>query len=173
MSSSGDAVDGILAAWALERPDVDVSSIAVIGRVLEIAHRVDRNRQAVVAAHGSDLATLDVMTTLRRSGAPYELGVGELQRASLVTTGAITQRLDKIERARLVRRRVEPSDRRRVLVKLTADGHRLVDVLLVAVMDSERRLLAAFSTEEQDLLQALLRRWTVALTSGDTSRPMP
>jgi DNA-binding MarR family transcriptional regulator len=100
---------------------------------------------------------------MSRPGKPYRLTAGELQRRSLVTAGAITQRLDKLQAAGLIRRERDPVDRRIVHVTLTPRGHRLVDRVFAAIMEQEQRLLEPFTGEERTLLATLLRRWLVTL----------
>jgi DNA-binding MarR family transcriptional regulator len=154
-----DSVDVIEQAWRRERPDVDGSSIGIITRVWRLARVLDRARAEILAALGTDAVTLDALATLRRAGAPYRLTAGEMQRRSLVTAGAITQRLDKLERQGLVRREHDEKDGRVVHVLLTARGKRLVDGIFASLMDQEQRVLAPLTPEERARLTALLRRW--------------
>ncbi|WP_157868666.1 MarR family winged helix-turn-helix transcriptional regulator [Streptomyces caatingaensis] len=156
-----DHVDDIQSAWAAELPDLDVSSIGVIGRVLELARRLERHRALVLAELGTDFPTLDVISALLRSGPPYRLSAGTLQRASLVTAGAISQRLERVKAAGLVRRVVDPVDKRRTVVALTPAGKRLADRALRELMEREGSLLDVYTPEEHRQLTALMRRWTV------------
>ena len=154
-----DSVDAIEQAWRHERPEVDSSSIGIITRVWRLARLLERARSETLEVLGTDAGTLDALATLRRTGRPYRLTAGEMQRRSLVTAGAITQRLDKLEEAGLVRRERDQRDGRVVQVVLTARGRRLVDNVFVALMDQEQELLAPLTTQERDGLTVLLRRW--------------
>jgi DNA-binding MarR family transcriptional regulator len=152
-------VDGIEQAWRRERPDIDSGSIGIITRIWRLARFLDRARGDALAKLDTDPATLDALATLRRAGKPYRLTAGEMQRRSLVTAGAVTQRLDKLERAGLVRREGDDKDGRVVHVVLTVRGRRLVDRIFVELMDQEQALLAPFTREEREALMVLLRRW--------------
>jgi DNA-binding MarR family transcriptional regulator len=156
---SGDSVDAIRRAWARERPDVDSSSIGIVTRIWRLARALDRARAGTLEALGTDAATLDALATLRRAGPPYRLTAGELQRRSLVTSGAITQRLDRLEGTGLVRREPDDDDGRVVQVVLTPRGRRLVDRVFVALMEQEQGLLAPLSSAERTRLTATLRTW--------------
>jgi DNA-binding MarR family transcriptional regulator len=158
-----DIVDELQQAWKLERPDVDVSWIGVVGRVIGVARRLTLYRDRVLTEAGLDFPTLDIVTTLRRAGSPYVLPVGELQRASLVTAGAISQRLDRVEAAGLVRRYLDKDDRRRVYVGLTPDGAAVADRGLELLQEREAPLLRIFSRAEAQTLERLLKRWLLAL----------
>jgi DNA-binding MarR family transcriptional regulator len=154
-----DSVDNIEDAWLRERPDIDCSSIGVITRIWRLARHLERARAETLAALGTDASTLDALATLRRAGKPYRLTAGEMHRRSLVTAGAITQRLDKLEAARLVRRVRDRRDARVVHVTLTSRGRRLVDSVFVALMRQEQAILAPFTAGERRHLARLLRRW--------------
>ena len=156
-----DGVDAIEQAWRRERPDVDSGSIAIISRIWRLSRYLERSRAETLAILGTDPVTLDALATLRRAGTPYRLTAGEMQQRSLVSAGAITQRLDKLERADLVRRQRDANDRRVVHVQLTGKGRRLVDRIFKALMDHEENLLAALSPDDQDVLTEILRRWLV------------
>jgi DNA-binding MarR family transcriptional regulator len=154
---SEDAVDRLLAQWRRERPDVDPSPMAVIGRISRVARRVDLAQRATFARFDLDPPAFDVLATLRRSGAPFSLTAGDLMRTAMVTSGAITQRLDRLEGRGLVRRGPHPGDGRVVLVTLTDTGRTLVDRVLPDHLATEERLLAALSAEQRATLAGLLR----------------
>jgi DNA-binding MarR family transcriptional regulator len=154
-----DSVDLIEEAWRRERPDVDSSSIGIVTRIWRLGRFLDRARGVALAKLDTDAAKLDALATLRRAGKPYRLTAGEMQRRSLVTAGAVTQRLDKLERAGLVRREGDEEDGRVVHVVLMPRGRRAVDGIFVALMEQEQALLAPFSREEREVLTALLSRW--------------
>jgi DNA-binding MarR family transcriptional regulator len=159
MPVARDGVDAIEEAWRRERPDVDGSSIGIITRIWRLARFLDRARGDALAGLGTDSSTLDALATLRRAGRPYRLTAGEMQRLSLVTAGAITQRLDRLERAGLVRREGDERDGRVVHVVLTAHGRRLVDRIFVELMRQEQALLAPLTQQDRQTLVVLLRRW--------------
>jgi DNA-binding MarR family transcriptional regulator len=158
-----DRVEAVQAAWRRELPDVDVSSVAVVGRLLDVAHSVERIRAVALAAEGSDWATFDLLATLRRSGPPYRMSVGDLQRASLVTTGAVSQRVERAEQAGLVRRVPVPDDARKVAVELTVEGYRSAARLVRVVMAADRTLLENLDEAERAVLRDVLRSWGTAL----------
>jgi DNA-binding MarR family transcriptional regulator len=154
-----DTVDAIELAWRRERPDVDSSSIGIITRIWRLARFLDRARDQALSALGTDAATLDALATLRRAGKPYRLTAGEMQRRSLVTAGAISQRLDRLEDLGLVRRERDTRDGRVVHVTLTTRGKRLVDRVFRALMEQEHELLGSLTPDERAELTRLLRRW--------------
>jgi DNA-binding MarR family transcriptional regulator len=165
-----DIVDGIVEQWSDVRPDVDVAPIHVIGRVSRLARLVERHLSDNFAAHGLEQWMYDVLATLRRTGSPYELTAGELVRQSMVTTGAITNRVDRLAERGFVERR-PGVDRRTVIVRLTPAGLRLVDEVVLTHMRTEREVLESLSATQQDQLAALLRRTLVAL--GDVPAEQP
>ena len=154
-----DSVDSIERAWRRERPDVDSSSIGVITRIWCLARHLERARAETLEALGTDASTLDALATLRRAGAPYRLTAGELHRRSLVTAGAISQRLDKLEAGGLVRRTRDRRDRRVVHVNLTRRGRKLVDTVFIGIMQQEQAVLAPLTAAERATVTRLLRRW--------------
>jgi DNA-binding MarR family transcriptional regulator len=151
-----DAVDRLLAQWARERPDLDTRPMGVVGRVSRVARRIDVAQRATFARFNLDPAAFDVLATLRRSGEPYALTPGDLMRTAMVTSGAITQRLDRLEARGLVVRGPHPDDGRGVLVTLTGPGRRLVDEVLPAHLATEERLLAPLTAAQRAELAALL-----------------
>lgn len=153
-----DFVDRIVAQWSIERPDIDGSPMLVFGRIFRIQAMSDPLFARVFVAMGLGEGEFDVLATLRRQGTPFELTAGELHSATMVTTGAITKRVDRLERAGLVERRVDRGDARRRLVRLTAKGRRLVDRAIVAHVENEARMLAALTPAERAQLADLLRK---------------
>ena len=153
-----DEVDRIVAAWRRERPDLDVAPLEVLSRVTRLARHLDLARGAAFAAHGLERWEFDVLAALRRAGEPYELSPGQLTAETLVSSGTMTNRIDRLERRRLVRRRPDPDDGRGVLVGLQAQGRELVDTALADLLDRERTLLAALGPADADMLAAALRR---------------
>jgi DNA-binding MarR family transcriptional regulator len=164
MAAQQDAVDGILLQWAEVRPDLDSSPIGVIGRVSRLSRLIDRRLAENFAAAGLENWMYDVLATLRRQGPPYELTAGDLVAQSMVTSGAITHRIDRLAGRGLVTR-AGADDRRKVLVRLTPDGLTLVDEVAAAHMATEQAILADLSERRRHDLASLLR--TVLLTLGD------
>ena len=159
-----DAVDRILRQWNVVRPDIDSSPLSVIGRVSRLSRLIDRTLAENFARFGLDNWMYDMLATLRRSGEPYELTAGDLVRQSMVTTGAITTRIDRLEQRGLVER-ASAEDRRKVIVRLTEPGRQLVDDVVASHMDTEREILSALSPRQQADLANLLR--TTLLALGD------
>ena len=152
-----DEVDQIVARWQSERPDLDVAPLQVLSRVSRLARHLDRARRAAFAAHGLEAWEFDVLSALRRQGQPYQLSPGALLRATLVTSGTMTNRIDRLAAAGLVSRRPDPQDKRGVLVQLTSAGLRRVDAAFEALLTRERGLLTALGARQQDELASLLR----------------
>lgn len=162
-----DPVDRLLAQWGRERPDLDVSPMGVVGRISRLARRIDLAQRATFARYELDPAGFDVLATLRRTGEPYALTPGALMRSAMVTSGAITQRLDRLEERDLVTRGPHPEDGRGVLVTLTAAGRELVDRVLPDHLATEQRLLAGLSaTDRADLARLLRAMEAGAATEG-------
>lgn len=162
MSTSGqqpDHVGRILEQWARERPDLDVSPMGIIGRLHRLAAALEAELRPVFAAEGLGDGDFDVLAALRRSGAPYTLTPGQLADTTMVTSGAVTKRLDRLERAGLVERRVAPEDARSRTVSLTARGREVVDRMLEAHVANEHRLVAGLSDLERSRLTHLLELW--------------
>ncbi len=166
---TGDPVDRILEQWAGERPDLDVSPIGVIGRISRLARRIDLAQRATFARYDLDPPGFDVLATLRRSGPPYALTPGALMRTAMVTSGAITQRLDRLEARRLVARGPHPEDGRGVLVTLTPEGRDLVDRVLPHHLATEQRLLAGLPAADRRALAGLLRAMEAGLAPAEDS----
>jgi DNA-binding MarR family transcriptional regulator len=152
-----DEVDELVARWRAERPDLDVEPLQVLSRVSRLARHLDRARTAAFAAHGLQTWEFDVLTALRRQGAPYQLSPGALLRATLVTSGTMTNRIDRLAGAGLVSRRPDPADKRGVLVALTDRGRAAADAALADLLTSERQLLTGLDAGQRHELAALLR----------------
>ncbi|MFC9222452.1 MarR family winged helix-turn-helix transcriptional regulator [Streptomyces hygroscopicus] len=155
--SPRDSVDAIALSWRRERPQTPVTSIGVVTRIWQLAKHFGDDRRLVLAKADVDPATLDLLSVLRRSGPPYTLTTRELAESSLVTAGAISQRLTRAERENLVVRRPAPGRSRAVLVELTPAGHDLVERTVDRVLNREVELLDGLSEEQQKALAELLR----------------
>jgi DNA-binding MarR family transcriptional regulator len=158
-SNDVDRVDSLMAAWRRERPDIDVSSIAVLTRALLIGRHLQKARDGALRELGTDTPTLDVLATLRRAGAPYRLRTSEIEAATMVTAGAVSQRLDRLEARGLVRRIRDDGDRRVIYISLTTHGRELVDGVVAGLMKREELLLTPFDERERHTLERLLARW--------------
>jgi DNA-binding MarR family transcriptional regulator len=156
-SGARDEVDVLVAAWRRERPDLDVSPLEVLSRVTRLARHLDRARSQAFAAHGLELWEFDVLVALRRSGRPYELSPGRLLQQTLVTSGTMTNRIDRLAQRGLVDRRTDPSDRRGVIVRLTEEGAEHADAALIDLLAQERAILSELSDADRMHLAGLLR----------------
>lgn len=156
-----DEVDDLVEAWARERSDLDLGPVSVFSRIARLAHHVDRARRQAFTAHDIESWEFDVLAALRRAGEPYELSPGRLLRETLVTSGTMTNRVDRLATRGLVERHPDPSDRRGVLVRLTPEGKDAVDGAFAALLDAERDLLTGLSARDQKELADLLRRLLV------------
>ncbi|MET1062745.1 MAG: MarR family transcriptional regulator [Aeromicrobium sp.] len=152
-----DDVDRLIAAWRRERPDLDVSPMHVLSRVTRLALHLDRARKEAFADHGLEPSEFDVLSALRRTGEPYQLSPGRLVQETLVTSGTMTNRVDRLVRKGLVERRPDPADRRGVQVRLTPEGRAAVDGALDALIGRERDLLAALPAADAAVLADSLR----------------
>ncbi len=155
-----DEVDRLVAAWRRERPDLDVEPLEVLSRVSRLARHLDRARRLVFAEHRLESWEFDVLTALRRAGSPYQLSPGQLLQQTLVTSGTMTNRVDRLARKGLVERMPDPNDRRGVLVRLTDSGQRQADGALADLLAHERALLGDLTTAQRRDLATLLRALT-------------
>ncbi|GAB3116020.1 MarR family transcriptional regulator TamR [Streptomyces calidiresistens] len=155
-----DEVDRLVAAWRRERPDLDVEPLEVLSRVSRLARHLDRARRTAFAELGLEPWEFDVLTALRRAGTPYQLSPGRLLTQTLVTSGTMTNRIDRLAKRGLVERLPDPEDRRGVLVRLTDTGRDHADRALAGLLDREREILAELSTPQRRELAALLRELT-------------
>jgi DNA-binding MarR family transcriptional regulator len=155
-----DRVARIQEEWRRERPDLDVSPQGVIGRLHRLAGALTAELVAVYERHGLGEGEFDVLATLRRSGPPFERAPGELAEHTMVTTGAMSKRIDRLEAAGLVRRRAAgPADRRRRVVSLTPAGRELIDAAFTEHMANEARLVAELDPADRADLERILSRW--------------
>lgn len=165
MQTMRDEVDRLVEAWQRERADLDLRPMEVLSRVSRLAHHLDRARRTAFAEHGLESWEFDVLAALRRAGTPYELSPGRLIRETLVTSGTMTNRVDRLATRGLVERLPDPSDRRGVLVRLTEDGGRTVDGALSGLLARERELLVGLNEADQKRLASLLRSLVAAFES--------
>jgi len=154
-----DRVAQIQQAWRRERPDLDPSPQGVIARLHRIGLELTERLVAVYAEFGLSEGEFDVLATLRRAGEPYERAAGELADHTLVTTGGLTKRVDRLAARGLVERRAEASDARRRLVRLTPEGLDLIDRAFTAHLANEHRILEELGSADAAALEPLLTRW--------------
>jgi len=159
-----DEVDRLVEAWQRERADLDLGPMEVLSRVTRLGHHLDRARRQAFAEHDIESWEFDVLAALRRAGAPYELSPGRLLRETLVTSGTMTNRVDRLTDRGFVERSPDPSDRRGVLVRLTGAGKRTVDGAFETLLAGERELLADLSEQDRTQLATLLKRLMVPLS---------
>ena len=163
MTTPRDALDRILEQWGRERPDLDCSPMGIIGRISQLQREVHLAQRATFARHGLDVPSFDVLAALRRAGPPYQLTPTALMRTALVTSGAITQRLDRLEERGLITRQRSRDDGRAVVVSLTDAGREALDAALPEHLDTERKLLEGLSDDDREQLAGLLRRFLLGL----------
>jgi DNA-binding MarR family transcriptional regulator len=162
-----DEVDRLVEAWGRERPDLDLAPLAVLSRVGRLSHHLDAARRAAFAERALEPWEFDVLAALRRAGPPYELSPGRLLRETLVTSGTMTNRVDRLAARRLVQRLPDPGDRRGVLVRLTDQGRVTVDGALEALLAREHEIMGGLDArgraELADLLRGLLAPFETSL----------
>ena len=154
---------GIVEQWARERPDLDTAPMLVVGRLLRLAHVLDGRLRPPFAAEGLANGDFDVLAAMRRSGEPFLVRPVELSRSLLVTTGAITKRLDRLEAQGLVARESADDDGRGKLVRLTPAGAAAADRMMAVHLENQRRLISGLSAAERDELATLLGRLSALL----------
>jgi len=164
---SSDHVARVRAEWAREWPDLDTEPIEVVARVGRLAHLFDERINAVLGIHGIRREGWDVLASLRRGGPPYRASPTELYRRLMRTSGAMTNRLNRLEATGLIARVPDPADARGRLVELTAAGHRVVEELAPLHLANERAMLAPIDPSERAELAALLAKILVAFESAD------
>jgi DNA-binding MarR family transcriptional regulator len=165
-----DHVDRVLEQWASERPDLDASPIGIIGRISRLSRAIDRQLKIVFDVHGLEAWEYDLLASLRRSGPPYELTAGELLDALMITSGAVTNRIDRLEQRGFVRRTRAPEDRRVVRIQLTPAGRAAVDGTIGDHLANEADILRALTPADRRRLERLLRKVQDGLPGPDTPR---
>lgn len=153
-----DEVDRIILAWQIERPDLDISPMDVYSRVARLARHLDLARKKAFGNHNLESWEFDVLSSLRRAAKPYSLTPGTLMSELLVSSGTMTNRIDRLEEKGLVKRTPSPVDKRVVLVTLTKAGLKQVDSVLEELLHHEHKLLEPLSAAEQEVLAGLLRK---------------
>jgi DNA-binding MarR family transcriptional regulator len=162
-----DEVDDLTAAWRDQRPDLDVEPLHVLSRVSRLARHLDIARRSAFTAHGLESWEFDVLSALRRAGPPFQLTPGALLRANLVTSGTMTNRIDRLAESGLVFREPDPRDRRGVLVTLSERGREVVDAAFTDLLDREQALLAGLPADQRRVLADLLRTLLAPFDAAD------
>jgi DNA-binding MarR family transcriptional regulator len=168
-----DEVDDLVAAWHAERPDLDVEPLQVLSRISRLARHLDRARRAAFESRGLQAWEFDVLSALRRQGPPYQLSPGALLHATLVTSGTMTNRIDRLATAGLVSRHPDPQDKRGVLVTLTDSGRCAVDAALTDLLLKERELLTGLNGPQRGELATLLRILLAPYDARNGAEPRP
>ncbi|EFU79734.1 MarR family winged helix-turn-helix transcriptional regulator [Mobiluncus curtisii] len=153
----GDEVDGILKAWRALLPHADLTPLSVFSRVSRLARHLDQARREAFSSVDLEPWAFDVLSALRRAGEPFSLTPGVLMQQSLVSSGTMTNRIDRLEERGLVRRCAHPEDRRAILVELTEDGKKHADAAITKLMATERDWLGDLSDADVNELARLLR----------------
>lgn len=153
-----DEVDQIVGAWTTVRPDLDTAPLEVLSRISRLARLLEQARSTTFTQHALDSWEFDVLSALRRAGEPFELSPGALIQQTLVTSGTMTNRVDRLVARGLVRRRPDPGDRRGVLVALEPRGVEVVDAAMADLLDWEHEMLSALPARERERLATGLRR---------------
>jgi DNA-binding MarR family transcriptional regulator len=153
-----DEVDRIVDAWLRERPDLDFSPLQVLSRVGRLAKHLDRARRAAFTASGLDSWEFDVLSALRRAGSPYQLSPKALLQQTLVSSGTMTNRIDRLVERGLVERRGDPNDGRGILVTMTPTGQARVDAAISQLLEAEADLLNNLSAPDRERIATLLRK---------------
>ena len=167
MEEAPDEVDRIVAAWRDVRPDLDVAPMQILSRVTRLSRQLDRKRKAVFASHGLEIWAFDVLSSLRRAGDPYQMSPSALTVELLVTSGTMTNRIDRLVTAGWVSRQRDPADRRGILVGLTAEGRQKVDDALADFLRLEAQMLRALDDAECTTLTDSLRHLVASVESVD------
>jgi DNA-binding MarR family transcriptional regulator len=168
-----DTLDRIVGEWQEVRPDLDPSPLAVLGRLQRLAGLVRRRVDTILKPYGLAWELLDVLGTLRRAGPPFRRTPTALYRACMLSSGAMTNRIDRLEGAGLVSRIPDPEDRRGILVGLTARGLEVVDEAIAAVWTTQAQLVAGLTETEREHLSTLLRTLLLTLEGAESTNEAP
>ncbi|MXR36063.1 MarR family winged helix-turn-helix transcriptional regulator [Craterilacuibacter sinensis] len=161
-ASTPDQIDQIVALWRAVRPDLDPSSTEVIGRIARMEYFITRRVLQDLALHAINVGEFDVLAAIRRAGAPFQLSPGQLQNMVLISSGALTNRINRLEKAELVTRHTDPNDRRGVVVTLTDKGLTVIEDAVSHHLAAEAELLEPLDQAERMQLAALLKKLLLA-----------
>lgn len=165
MATEHDEVDRIVGAWGAQRPDLDFSPLEVLSRVDRLSRHLDRARREAFRRSDLEPWEWDVLSALRRAGEPYQLSPKQLLLQTLVSSGTMTNRIDRLVGRRLVRRESDPADGRSVLVTITDEGKTRVDAAITRLVDAEALLLSVLSRSDRERLAGLLRKLSLGFDS--------
>ena len=168
-----DRVDRILEQWERERPDLDASPVGVFGRISVLSRLVERFLGETFRRFGLNGGEFDVLAALRRSGEPYHLTPTDLFRSTMISSAAMTNRIDRLEERGLVKRNPDPDDRRGVRITLTEKGLELVNKAVEAHVEGEERLLGSLSATDRECLADLLRKLLISMDGGENAWVTP
>ncbi len=154
-----DHVDKIQAQWRAERPDLDVTAMGLFGRLARLMVHLRRGIDDNLAKHGLSAANFDILATLRRAGAPYELSPGDLLATTMITSGTMTSRIDQLEQRGLVTRMAHPQDGRSVIVRLTPEGFKVIDAAVATHVATQIRLTAGLTELDVTTLDGLIKTY--------------
>mgnify|MGYP003325210926 FL=1 len=154
-----DEVDRLISAWQKARPDLDFSPLSVLSRITRISRHLDIARRNAFA--NLEVWEFDVLASLRKVGAPYQLSPGQLIQETMVTSGTMTNRLDRLEELGLITRSPDPNDGRAIVVTLTKNGVKAVDSAMEDLLDREREFMATLTKSERSELTTLLRKFSI------------
>ena len=158
-----DQVNKVIKQWEAVRPDVDTSTMGPIGRLTRASKKILAVEEKTFSKYRVNLAGFDVLSTLRRSGSPYALSVGELMASMMITSGTMTNRIDQLEKIGLVQRIPDPQDARRFIVSLTPEGFSVINEAIVEHVATQHELVKGLTTEELAQLDSLLLKLTQSL----------
>ena len=163
---SKDVVDDILDQWSEERPELDTAALGVVVRIMTLHRRFAADATKALEPLGLELFEYDVLSALRRQGAPFSLPATSLARETDLSAGAMTNRIDRLEERGLVARRTDPADRRSVIVRLTAKGRRAINEAILVRLETARDALRSLNEAEQRKLAGMLRSVLSSADSG-------
>ncbi|MBD2518554.1 MarR family transcriptional regulator [Nostoc sp. FACHB-973] len=158
-----DRIDIILEEWQQELPQLDTSALGIIGRILRIARLLEKHRESILVEYGLNVWSFDVLATLRRQGQPFRLKPTELYSLLMLSSGAMTNRIDRLEQDGIVTRVRDAEDRRSVMVQLTPKGIQLADTVMPILFEKEKQVLSQFTADELQLSIPLLRKLLMLL----------
>ncbi|WP_414755875.1 MarR family winged helix-turn-helix transcriptional regulator [Anabaena sp. CCY 9910] len=158
-----DRIDIILEEWQQELPQLDTSAVSIIGRVLRIARLLEKHRESILVEYGLNVWSFDVLATLRRQGQPFQLKPTELYSLLMLSSGAMTNRIDRLEQDGIVTRVRDAEDRRSVMVQLTPKGIKLADTVMPILFKKEKQMLSQFTADELQLSIPMLRKLLMLL----------
>lgn len=157
--NSPDAIDSLLDAWRTARPDLDPAPLGLVGRVIVLAKKLERSVDAALEKHRLTLGQFDILATLRRNGLKGGLTPTQLLESVMLSSGGMTARLDQLAKDDLIARRADETDRRKVVVELTAKGRKLIDAATATRFEEAQRSLPDLKPAELCQLEGLLRKW--------------